>query len=111
MSDDTRKDVNKLEKQLKKWESLLKEHKCDEQEGKETIKALKVAIASVETNEAPGKDNNVTPKDETVGNINILRMIEELKKIGGGSLECKLNYCKDGVLYSIKISIEEVEHE
>ena len=80
-------------------------------EGKETIKALKVAIASVETNEAPGKDNNVTPKDETVGNINILRMIEELKKIGGDSLECKLNYCKDGVLYAIKISIEEVEHE
>lgn len=75
------------------------------------VKAFKVGIESLETYEAPDKENNVTPTDENVGDINILRMIEDLKEIGGDSFECKLNYRKDGVLYAIKISIEEAADE
>ena len=59
----------------------------------------------------PGKDNNTTIKEKPVENINISQMIEDLKEIGGDSFECKLNYWKAGVLYAIKISIEEVEDE
>lgn len=53
MSDITRSEAIKtLKEHLSHWERLLQEHICFEQEGIDTISALKLAIASLETDEA-----------------------------------------------------------
>jgi hypothetical protein len=53
MSDITRSEAIKtLKEHLSHWERLLQEHICEEQEGIDTISALKLAIASLETDEA-----------------------------------------------------------
>ena len=52
-SDITRSEAIKtLKEHLSHWERLLQEHICEEQEGIDTISALKLAIASLETDEA-----------------------------------------------------------
>lgn len=43
--------------------------------------------------------------------LDIFKMIEALEEFGADSVEYKINYRKDGTLYEIKMSIEEVEHE
>lgn len=44
--------IKTLKEHLSHWERLLQEHICEEQEGIDTISALKLAIASLETDEA-----------------------------------------------------------
>jgi hypothetical protein len=52
MSDITRSEAIKtLKEHLSHWERLLREHICEEQEGIDTISALKLAIADLETDE------------------------------------------------------------
>lgn len=53
MSDITRSEAIKtLKEHLSHWERLHQEHICEDQEGIDTISALKLAIASLETDEA-----------------------------------------------------------
>ena len=43
--------------------------------------------------------------------IDIPKMIEALEEFGADSVEYKLNFRKDGILYEIKMSIEEVSED
>ena len=43
--------------------------------------------------------------------IDILEVIKSLEEFGADSIEYKFNYRKDGILYEIRMSIEEVGHE
>lgn len=53
MSNTTRSEAIKtLKEHLSHWERLLQEHICEKQEGIDTISALKLAITSLETDEA-----------------------------------------------------------
>ena len=52
MSEERQKAIETLKGHLAHWERLLKEHICDETEGKNTIEAFKMSIASLEIDEA-----------------------------------------------------------
>ncbi len=43
--------------------------------------------------------------------IDILKMIESIEEMGADSVEYKLNYRKDGILYGIKLNIETIYEE
>ena len=43
--------------------------------------------------------------------LDILKMIEELEEFGADSVKYKLYYRKDGIIYEIRMSIEEVGHD
>ena len=59
----TRKEaLETLKEHLFHWERLLKGHICDETEGKNTIEALKMSIASLEADEAYQLEYEQTPK-------------------------------------------------
>lgn len=56
--------IKTLKEHLSHWERLLQEHICEEQEGIDTISALKLAIASLETDEAYQLEYESTTKSD-----------------------------------------------
>ena len=76
MSDITRSEAIKtLKEHLSHWEWLHQEHICEEQEGIDTISALKLAIASLETDEAYQLEYERTTKSETLISLDVYKQV------------------------------------
>lgn len=75
-SDITRSEAIKtLKEHLSHWERLLQEHICEEQEGIDTISSLKLAIASLETDEAYQLEYERTTKSETLISLGVYKQV------------------------------------
>ena len=76
MSNTTRSEsIKTLKEHLSHWERLLQEHICEEQEGIDTISALKLAISSLETDEAYQLEYESTTKSETLISLDVYKQV------------------------------------
>ena len=75
MSEERQKAIETLKGHLAHWERLLKEHICDETEGKNTIEAFKMSISSLETDEAYQLEYERTTKNETLVSLGVYKQV------------------------------------